>query len=90
MATTSGCVSISEQNNNCDTVINSVDNILKVNFSLLDLNSKVKISVKIKSLGRPTPDLKLNQTCTKEKKGRSFTRHFTRSVYDRNKFIHFL
>lgn len=47
-----------------DGGINSVANIIKVNFSLLDLNSKIEI----KRLGRPTPVLKLNQTCRKKKK----------------------
>jgi len=62
---------------------NSVDYILKANFPLLNLNSKVEI----KRLGRPTPVLKLSQTCLKKKEGRTFTRHFTSEIYAKNNWI---
>lgn len=60
---------------------NSVQNILKVNFTRLSLAEKSHI----KSLGRPTPDLKLCQADKNSKS--SYTRRFSRQVYDKNKWI---
>lgn len=60
---------------------NSVQNILKNNFSRLSLAEKIQI----KARGRPLPDLKLIQA--DKTANRNFTRHFSRQVYDKNKWI---
>lgn len=63
--------------------INSVDNILKTDFSKLDLELKMRI----KKLGRPTPNINLTKTAGKRTEGRTFTRRFTIGIYDRNDWI---
>lgn len=79
MASSSDCVTRS------DIVMdqNSVENIISNNFSTFDFQRKIEI----KRLGRPTPDLNLNQTCRKKKEGRSFIRHFNIDIYKKNKWI---
>ena len=73
----------STSNGSCSNeTANSVSNIIN-NLVSLDFNKKIEI----KRLGRPTPVLKLNQTCTKKKEGRFFTRHFNTDIYVRNKWI---
>ncbi|CAH1103808.1 unnamed protein product [Psylliodes chrysocephalus] len=62
-------------------MMNSVQYILKTNFSRLSLAEKCHI----KSSGRPTPDLELTQTDKSSKS--SFTRRFSRQVYNKNKWI---
>jgi len=58
--------------------MNSVENLLKINFSFQTLEEKIQI----KKLGRPMSNLNLTQI-TKQKSGR-YTRHFTNDYY--NKF----
>ena len=55
--------------------MNSVDYLLEKKFSLHTIDEKIKI----KTLGRPMPDLKLIQVI--KKKTRQFTRSFTIDTY---------
>lgn len=63
--------------------MNSISNIIKCNFPSLSLEDKLKI----KGLGRPLPDLKLTQVSERRAQNRSFTRHFSRDIYNKNNWI---
>ena len=62
--------------------MNSVDALLNRPFSSRTLQEKIEI----KSLGRPVPDLAIDQTgkCSKD---RSFRRHFKRDIYNTYSWI---
>lgn len=60
---------------------NSVQNILKAKFSALPLEVKTKI----KTLGRPMPNLNLVQVSKKD--NRTFTRRFNKEIYKKNNWI---
>lgn len=62
-------------------MINKVQYLLDNKFSTLSLTEKVKI----KSLGRPTPNLKLTNKVLF--KGKEITRKFNKNIYDRNQWI---
>ena len=62
--------------------MNSVDSLLKTPFSRRTLEDKIKI----KSLGRLTPDLNIVQKA-KGSKNSVYTRKFNRTVYDNNDWI---
>lgn len=62
---------------------NSVSVLLKTDFNRLPLEDKIKL----KELGRPMPDLNLTQISERKAQNRTFTRHFSRDIYNRNKWI---
>ena len=58
-------------------MINSVSYLQNTRFSRLSLAEKIRI----KSLGRPTPNLIISQGC-KGRNSKSYTRKFSRKLYD--------
>lgn len=62
-------------------VINSIKDILKIKFGTLPLDDKLKI----KNLGRPTPLLNLTQQ--DKVASRNYTRHFSKDIYKKFKWM---
>ena len=64
------------------SVINSVKYLQSTNFRSLSLNEKIKI----KSMGRPTPNLLINQDA-KSHGGKSYKRKFNAGLYEQHHWL---
>lgn len=63
--------------------MNSVSALLKRDFSKLPIEEKLRI----KSSGRPLPELRLSQRGERKSQNRTFVRHFSAEIYKRNNWI---